>query len=43
MNHADQLAITKQLSRQELHSSAGNYQVDEQAVITQLSRQLSSS
>ena len=37
-NHAAQLAIIKQLSRQELHSTAGNCQADEQTVITQLSR-----
>ena len=37
-NHAAQLAIIKQLSRQELRSSAGNCQADEQTVITQLIR-----
>ena len=34
-NHAAQLAIIKQLSRQELHSTAGNCQADEQTLITQ--------
>ena len=33
-NHAAQLAIIKQLSRQELHSTAGNCQADEQTLIT---------
>ena len=37
-----QLAIVKQMSRQESRSSAGNYQADEQAGITQLSWPLSS-
>ena len=32
-----QLAIVKQMSRQESRSSAGNYQAAEQAGITQLS------
>ena len=41
-NHAAQLAIIKQLSRQELHSTAGNCQAAEQAGITQHSWQLSS-
>jgi hypothetical protein len=35
-----QLAIVKQMSRQESRSSAGNYQADEQAGITQVSWQL---
>jgi len=39
MNHDAQLAIIKQLSRQESHSSAGKSQADEQAGITQLSWQ----
>ena len=38
MNHAAQMAIIKQLSRQELCSTAGNCQADEQTGITQLSR-----
>ena len=38
MNHAAQLAIIKQLNRQESDGSAGNCQADEQAGITQLSR-----
>ena len=42
MKHAAQLAIIKQLSRQESRSSAGNCQADEQTGITQLSSQLSS-
>ena len=33
-NHAAQLAIIKQLSMQELHSTAGNCQADEQTLIT---------
>jgi len=37
-----QLAIVKQMSRQESRSSAGNNQADDQAGITQLSWQLSS-
>ena len=36
-NHAAQMAIIKQLSRQESHGSADNCQADEQAGITQLS------
>ena len=35
-NHAAQLAIIKQRSRQESRSSAGNCQAEEQAGITQL-------
>ena len=42
MKHAAQLAIIKQLSRQESRSSAGNCQAAEQAGITQLTWQLSS-
>ena len=42
MNHAAQLGIIKQLSREEPRSSAGNYQAAEQAGITQLSWKLSS-
>ena len=42
MNHAAQLAIIKQLCRQESHGSAGNCQANEQAGIMQLSWQLSS-
>ena len=34
MNHAAQLAIIKQMSRQESRSTAGSYQADEQAGIT---------
>ena len=37
-----QLEIVKQMSRQESRRSAGNYQADEHAGITQLSWQLSS-
>ena len=43
MNDAAQLANIKQLNRQESDGSAGNCQADEQAGITQLSWQLSSS
>ena len=43
MNHAAQLAIIKQVSRQESHGSAGRSQADEQAGITQLIWKLSSS
>ena len=43
MNHAAQLAIIKQLNRQESDGSAGNCQADEQAETTQLRWQLSSS
>ena len=43
MNDAAQLANLKQLNRQESDGSAGNCQADEQAGITQLSWQLSSS
>ena len=39
-NHAAQLAIIKQLSRQESCSSAGNCQADERTLITQLSSNL---
>jgi len=42
MNHKAQLAIIKQMRSQESRSSAGNYQADEQAGVTQLSWQLSS-
>ena len=38
MNHAAQLANIKQLNRQESDGSTGNFQADEQARITQLSR-----
>ena len=38
MNHAAQLAIIKQLNRQESDGSAGNCQAEEEAGITQLSR-----
>ena len=38
MNHAAQLAIIKQLNRQESDGSARNCQTDEQAGIMQLSR-----
>ena len=34
MNHAAQLAIIKQVSRQESHGSAGRSQADEEAGIT---------
>ena len=38
MNHAAQLVIIRQLNRQESDGSTGNFQADEQAGITQLSR-----
>ena len=41
-NDVPQEALIKELSRQESHGSAGKYQADEHAGITQLSWQLSS-
>ena len=43
MNHAAQLAIIKQLNRQDSDGSVGNCQAEEQAGIMQLSWKFSSS